>query len=69
MAKRPDSWDLEVDVVALGSGLGALSAAIAAHDLGLQVAVLEKAPRLGGLSGYGGGDCRGLEFTRTGAES
>ena len=56
MQSTPARWDLEVDVVALGSGLGALSAAIAAHDLGLEVAVIEKAPRLGGLSGYGGGE-------------
>src|SRR5262249_44881868 len=49
-------WDLEVDLVAVGSGLGAISSAIAAHDRGLRVAVLEKAPRLGGVSGFGGGE-------------
>ncbi|MFQ5513958.1 MAG: FAD-binding protein [Myxococcota bacterium] len=49
-------WDLEVDVVAVGSGLGGLCAAIVAHDRGLEVAVLEKAPKLGGLCGYGGGE-------------
>jgi len=49
-------WDLEVDLVAVGSGLGAISAAIAACDGGLSVAVLEKAPRLGGVSGFGGGE-------------
>ena len=53
-ASKP--WDLEVDLVAVGSGLGAISAAIAAHDRGLRVAVLEKAPRLGGVSGFGGGE-------------
>ena len=56
MASKPARWDLEVDVVAVGSGLGAISAAIMAHDLGQQVAVLEKAPKLGGLSAYGGGE-------------
>ena len=56
MASKPARWDLEVDVVAAGSGLGAISAAIMAHDLGQQVAVLEKAPKLGGLSAYGGGE-------------
>ena len=30
-------WDLEVDVVAVGSGLGAIGAAIAAHDRGSRV--------------------------------
>ena len=49
-------WDLEVDLVAVGSGLGGISAAIAAADRGLTVAVLEKAPRLGGVSGFGGGE-------------
>jgi len=53
-ASKP--WDLEVDLVSVGSGLGAISAAIAAHDRGLRVAVLEKAPRLGGVSGFGGGE-------------
>ena len=49
-------WDLEVDVVCLGSGLGALSAAIAAHDAGARVAVLEKASKLGGVSAYSAGE-------------
>jgi len=47
-----DSWDLEVDLVAAGSGLGGLTAAIVAHDLGRSVVVLEKAPVLGGVSAY-----------------
>lgn len=49
-------WDLEVDVVAVGSGLGALTAAIAAHDDGAKVAVLEKASKLGGVCAYSGGE-------------
>lgn len=56
MAAAPQRWDLEVDVVAVGSGLGGLSAAIVAHDRGASVAVLEKAGKLGGLSGFGGGE-------------
>ncbi len=56
MAARPDRWDLEVDVVAAGSGLGSLTAALVAHDRGRQVVVLEKAPKLGGLCAYGGGE-------------
>lgn len=56
MAAKPERWDLEVDVVAVGSGLGGVTAAIVAADLGKQVALLEKAPRMGGLSGYGGGE-------------
>jgi 3-oxosteroid 1-dehydrogenase len=56
MAAMPARWDLEVDVVSIGSGLGGLSAAIVAHDLGSSTAVLEKADKLGGLSGFGGGE-------------
>ena len=51
-----DRFDLELDVVIAGSGLGSLTAAIVAHDLGKQVAVFEKAPKMGGLCGYGGGE-------------
>jgi 3-oxosteroid 1-dehydrogenase len=49
-------WDLEVDVVAVGSGLGAMTAAIAAHDEGAKVVVLEKAAKLGGVCAYSGGE-------------
>jgi 3-oxosteroid 1-dehydrogenase len=56
MGGKPATWDLEVDLVAVGSGLGALSAAIVARDLGLEVVVLEKAPKLGGVCAYGGGE-------------
>jgi 3-oxosteroid 1-dehydrogenase len=49
-------FDLELDVLIAGSGLGSLTAAIVAHDLGKRVAVFEKAPRMGGLCGYGGGE-------------
>jgi len=56
MAGAPARWDVEVDVVSIGSGLGGLSAAIVAHDQGASCAVLEKAGKLGGLSGFGGGE-------------
>lgn len=56
MAGQPKHWDLESDLVAVGSGLGALSAAIVARDSGCECVVLEKAPKLGGLSGFGGGE-------------
>ncbi len=56
MASRPKRFDLEVDVVAVGSGLGAITSAIVGHDHSLEVVVLEKAPKLGGVSAYGGGE-------------
>lgn len=49
-------WEREVDFVAVGSGLGGLTAAIHAHDLGAEVLVLEKAPKLGGICAYSGGE-------------
>ena len=41
-------WDVTVDVVSIGSGLGGMAAAIVAHDAGKKALVLEKAPKLGG---------------------
>jgi 3-oxosteroid 1-dehydrogenase len=52
----PDKWDTSADLVAVGSGLGGLGAAIVAHDAGKQVLVLEKAPKLGGVCAYSGGE-------------
>lgn len=56
MALAPSGFDLETDVVCCGSGLGAVSAAIAAADLGAEAVILEKAPKLGGVSAFGGGE-------------
>ncbi len=57
MGSKPDTWDLEADLVAVGSGLGGITAAIVAHDQGKKAVVLEKAPKLGGVSAYSGGEC------------
>jgi 3-oxosteroid 1-dehydrogenase len=56
MAFGLGKWDDTVDLVAIGSGLGGLGAAITAHDQGLKVLVLEKAPKLGGVCAYSGGE-------------
>jgi 3-oxosteroid 1-dehydrogenase len=56
MAFGLGKWDLTVDVVSVGSGLGGLAAAIVAHDEGKKALVLEKAPKLGGVSAYSGGE-------------
>ena len=56
MANAPARWDLEVGWISVGSGLGGTCSAIAAHDAGGEAVILEKAPKLGGLSGYGAGE-------------
>jgi len=48
---------LVFDVVVVGSGGGALTAAHLAHKRGLRTVVLEKTDRLGGTSAYSGGAC------------
>ena len=54
-AKVPDRWDVEVDLVSVGSSSGGLTAAIIGHDLGLSTVVLEKADVLGGGTALSGG--------------
>ena len=38
----PPKWDMETDIVILGTGFGGLSAAITAKDAGARVLILEK---------------------------
>jgi 3-oxosteroid 1-dehydrogenase len=52
----PDRWDLEADLVAVGSGGGGLGAAITAHDHGLSALVLERADQVGGVTAYSMGE-------------
>lgn len=52
----PDHWDQTVDFVAVGSGLGGVTAALAAHDAGLSTVIVEKASKLGGVCAYSGGE-------------
>jgi 3-oxosteroid 1-dehydrogenase len=51
-----ENWDLEADVVVLGSGGPAMTAAIAAHDFGAgKVIILEKSGMVGGTTAMSGG--------------
>jgi 3-oxosteroid 1-dehydrogenase len=49
-------WDFEYDIVIAGSGVGALTAAIIASDLGLSVGLFEKSEFLGGASSVTNGE-------------
>jgi len=53
--QRNTKWDEEYDVVVVGSGNGALTSAIAAHDGGARVLVIEKSDCFGGSSASSGG--------------
>jgi len=48
-------WDLEADVVILGSGGSGLIAALTASDNGARTIVLEKSPMIGGTTAMSGG--------------
>src|SRR5512139_531114 len=48
-------WDHTVDVLVVGSGAGAMTAAICAHDRGASVLLIEKSDRYGGNSAMSGG--------------
>ena len=52
----PPHWDLEADLVAIGSGAGGLSAAVTAHDHGCSALVLERTDQLGGVTAYSMGE-------------
>ena len=51
----PQGWDRIVDVVVVGSGGAALTAATLAHDGGSEVLVVEKEAMLGGTTAVSGG--------------
>ena len=52
----PPHWDLEADVVAIGSGIGGLSAAITAHENGASAIVLERSDQVGGVTALSMGE-------------
>ncbi len=55
MTTESNEWHHEYDVVVVGSGNGALTSAVVAHDGGASVLVIEKAERFGGTSASSGG--------------
>ena len=52
----PEKWDLEADVVSIGSGIGGLAAAITAHEHGASAMVLERADKIGGVTALSMGE-------------
>ena len=51
----PDHFDVEVDVLVVGSGMGGLTAALVSRHHGLDTLVVEKAAKYGGSSALSGG--------------
>ena len=50
-----ETWDLETDILVVGSGAGALTAAVTAADNHAAVLVIEKSDQFGGTSATSGG--------------
>jgi len=55
ITKSREGWDREVDVLVVGSGGAAMTAATLAHDGGAEVLLIEKAEVFGGTTGISGG--------------
>jgi 3-oxosteroid 1-dehydrogenase len=54
-AAATPQWDHTVDLLVVGSGAGAMTAGIVAHDRGANVLLIEKSDRYGGSSAMSGG--------------
>ena len=59
MNASPTPWDMEVDVLVVGAGGCGLTAAIAAHDEGAHVAIVEKRDQPGGNTALSTGSIPG----------
>lgn len=55
MTTHPTNWDQTVDVIVLGTGGAALSAALSAAEEGANVLALEKTNQIGGSNAFSGG--------------
>lgn len=54
-ARTTGKWDQEADIVVVGSGVGACTAAVVAHESGDSALVIEKAATVGGTSAKSAG--------------
>ncbi len=54
-SSKTRKWDLETDVLVVGTGASGLVAAIVAHDEGSKVTVIEKTDKVGGATAVSGG--------------
>lgn len=54
-AANSNEWDETVDLLVIGSGAGAMTAGIVAHDRGAKALLIEKSDRYGGSSAMSGG--------------
>src|SRR4029077_17791793 len=52
----PAKWDLEADVVSIGSGIGGLGGAVTAHDHGVRALILERSGQVGGVTALSMGE-------------
>lgn len=57
MPHQKNEWDLQYDVVVLGTGAGGLAATLTAAAHGAKVLALEKTEYLGGTTAYSAGTC------------
>lgn len=56
LSNLPARWDMEADLVAIGSGIGGLAAAITASDNGASALVLERSEQVGGVTALSMGE-------------
>ena len=52
--EAPASWDVEADVIVVGSGGGGMTGSVRLADAGMSVIMLEKNEKTGGTTSYGG---------------
>jgi len=55
MPSKPTKWDLETEVLIVGSGGAGFMAALTAHDNGAKVTIIEKSDKVGGTTAVSAG--------------